>query len=451
MIRHERFKYTKKNMEFVNFVPVLQYSVEEIVTQKSKLCDSARVTTSDIINRAALLHDAIDKVKESLLLKTKRFMDSELKKMEFHEGELKTWISSLSSQNDVSNQNVVEVKDESIGKIQNGDRKLSFARLQQLCEIQHISLYFKSGEIVNESFVNSLFGSVQNFSITPPSPIRKNRRDTFPTIGVELKTKFKCKGTTGNIHAIAPISENEAWICCGWGSKEMVLYNLDGEVLVSVTLDIPFDHIVSTRSGNVLVSSYNGNSIWCLDEQLTATKFATLSFVPRGMAVTDSNEIYVCGVERNRRHLIAKFAADGTLLSDITISPHDPHRIGVISEDKLCFSDYSKNNQRQLVIMDSSCKVLHTYNGKNEPNIELENPFYPLGTQVDQYGNIIVADWNNDRVHLLDTSGHFSQFLVKSGCGIERPCSLGLDRDGKLWVGNATGHVHVFSYCNWLT
>ncbi|XP_061189358.1 uncharacterized protein LOC133197376 [Saccostrea echinata] len=438
-------------MEFLNFIPVLQYCVEEIVTQKSKLCDSARVTTADIINRAALLHDAIDKVKENLLVKTKRILDSELKKMEFHEEELKTWISWLSSQNDISNQNVPEVKDESICKFQNGNRKEWLARLQQLSEIQHISLYFKSGEVINEAFVNSLFGSVQNFSITPPSPIRKNRRDTFPTIGVERRAKFKSKGTAGNIHAIAPISGNEAWICCGWGNKEMVLYNMDGDALVSVTLDVAIDHIVSTRNGNVLVSSYNGNSIWRLDEQLNATKFATLSFVPRGMAVAESNEIYVCGVERNRRHLIAKFAADGTLISDITISPHDPHRLGLISEDKLCFSDYSKNNKRQLVIMDNTCKVQCTYNGKNERNIELENPFYPLGTQVDQYGNIIVADWNNDRVHLLDTNGQFSQFLVDTDCGIERPCSLGLDRDGKLWVGNATGHVHVFSYCNWLT
>lgn len=162
-----------------------------------------------------------------------------------------------------------------------------------------------------------------------------------------------------------------------------------------------------------------------------------------------TNELYVCGVERdgsrddllslNRRHLIARFSADGTFISDITISPHDPHRLGLMNEDKVCFSDYGKNNKRQLVVMDKMGTVLCVYEGRHE----LENPFYPLGTQVDQYENIIVADWNNDCVHLLDKNGEFSQFLVDQESDIERPCSLGLDTDGHLWVGNATDRKSV--------
>ncbi|XP_048775905.2 uncharacterized protein LOC125680390 [Ostrea edulis] len=446
-------------MDYINFLPILQYCMKETLTQKSKLSESARVTSSDIINRAALLHDVVDKVKERLLEKTKCILDSELKKLDDHEGELKTWISWLSAQTDISNQNVAIVEDEDNCKTQNEEKKEWLPNLQRVSETQHVSLYFKNGEIINDTFVNSLFGSVKNFSITPPPLIRKGRRDTFPTINLKPSAKFRCQGTAGNIHAIAPISRNEAWICCGWGSKEIHLYHSDGEMLVSVKLDIPVDHIVSTRNGNLLISSYNGNSIWRIDEQLSVTKFATLSFIPRGMAMTETNEVYVCGVERNgsqddlttqnRRHLIAKFAADGTFITDITISPHDPHRLGVINENKLCFSDYSKNNKRQLVIMDKTGKILHTYTGKNEQKCQLENPFYPLGTQVDQYGHIIVADWNNDCVHLLDINGQFCQFLVNEDNDVERPCSLGLDRDGQLWVGDATGHVHVFSYCSW--
>lgn len=445
-------------MEYIKFLPILEMCMEETISQKSKLCEAARITSSDIINRAEILHAVINRVKENLLAKTENVLEIEIKKMENHEKELRTWISWLSAQTDISHQNVPCFKrgNNKEHNVHNGKKEL-LASLQRLCEIQHTSLYFKSGESITDTNIGSLFGTVQNFSITPPSPIRKVRRDTFPTIKVHCSSRFKCKGSSGNIHAIAPISVNEAWICCGWGSKEIQLYHTNGELLVSVTLDIPVDHIVSTKNGNVLISSYNGNSIWRLDEQLNVTLFANLSFIPRGMAVHPrTNELYVCGVERdgsrddllslNRRHLIARFSADGTFISDITISPHDPHRLGLMNEDKVCFSDYGKNNKRQLVVMDKMGTVLCVYEGRHE----LENPFYPLGTQVDQYENIIVADWNNDCVHLLDKNGEFSQFLVDQESDIERPCSLGLDTDGHLWVGNATGHVHVFSYCTWL-
>nr|XP_022328625.1 uncharacterized protein LOC111127649 [Crassostrea virginica]XP_022328626.1 uncharacterized protein LOC111127649 [Crassostrea virginica] len=442
-------------MEYIKYLPILEFCLEDTISQKSKLCDAARMTSSDIVNRAALLHRAIDNVKEKLLAKTKGVLDFELKNLEKHEQELKTWISWLSAQTDISNQNVSDVKMIQKNNQEIKGRKDWLRNLQRLSEIQHLSLSFKTGEL-NDVCIGSLFGSVQNFSITPQSPIRKGRRDTFPTISLQRTFEFKCKGVAGNVHAIAPISGNEAWICCGWGSREIELYHTNGDLLVSVTMDKPVDHIVSTRNGNVLISSYNGNTIWRLDEHLNVTKFAQLSFIPRGMVVhPETNHVYVCGVERTgsltdlkaqtRRHLIAIFSADGDFISDITISPHDPHRLGLIGDEGICFSDYGKNNKRQLVVMDNDGNGLNIYSGRQE----LENPFYPLGTQVDQYGNIIVADWNNDCVHLLDTGGQFSQYLVDKDNGLERPCALGLDGDGQLWVGDATGHVYVFSYCSW--
>lgn len=96
--------------------------------------------------------------------------------------------------------------------------------------------------------------------------IWKVRCDIFFMIKVYCLFWFKCKGFFGNIYVIVLILVNEVWICCGWGSKEIELYYINGELLVLVILDIFVDYIVLIKNGNVLIFSYNGNLIWCFDE-----------------------------------------------------------------------------------------------------------------------------------------------------------------------------------------
>lgn len=67
-------------MEYIKFLPILEMCMEETISQKSKLCEAARITSTDIINRAEILHDVIDKVKETLLAKTENVLEMEVKK-----------------------------------------------------------------------------------------------------------------------------------------------------------------------------------------------------------------------------------------------------------------------------------------------------------------------------------------------------------------------------------
>ena len=64
---------------------------------------------------------------------------------------------------------------------------------------------------------------------------------------------------------------------------------------------------------------------------------------------------------------------------------------------------------------------------------------------TDSLGNLIVADLNNDCLHILDQNGHFLRCLETFG--LENPCGLSVDGEGRLWVGllNA-GLIRVIQY-----
>ncbi|KAK3099686.1 hypothetical protein FSP39_008005 [Pinctada imbricata] len=127
----------------------------------------------------------------------------------------------------------------------------------------------------------------------------------------------------------------------------------------------------------------------------------------------------------------------------MVISPRDPHRISMTPDGNISVSFLGKNNKRQLMIMDQQGIPLKVYRGGD--NVE-SNTFYPLGTVCDRYGHIIVTDWNNDSVHLLDKNGNLMQYLLTENDEFSSPSALALDRAGNVWIGNAVGRIRVYQY-----
>ncbi|KAK3582875.1 hypothetical protein CHS0354_012487 [Potamilus streckersoni] len=61
--------------------------------------------------------------------------------------------------------------------------------------------------------------------------------------------------------------------------------------------------------------------------------------------------------------------------------------------------------------------------------------FDPRGITCDRYGHIIVSDYSNHSVHMLDKHGRFLCYLVTEADGIIGPTSVAVDSNGLLWVG----------------
>ncbi|XP_022311510.1 uncharacterized protein LOC111116791 [Crassostrea virginica] len=449
-------------MNYTQFLPLLELTLSETVEQKTRLRENVKLVNGDIVARAKALHDAVDRACGMLLKYTGGTLRKEMKRLDDHEHDLMNIINRVTGEAEeetLLNQSCESPQKNKRNAIHGKDCVLP--EIHRLTEFQYVCFNFSVGQILNDEFMKNLFGSIQMYRITPPSSILRNRRSTVPAIGLSLVAEFMCEGqdSSANVHAIAPISDTEAWVCCGWGSKDIELYNTSGDKKVSVKLDINVNDIVLTKNGDLLVSSYNGKIIKRVDHQsLKVTTFAELSFFSRGMALTNDDCVYVCGTERNgssgphtgenKRNVITKYNLDGSVVSELTISPHDAHRMAVTADNHICFSDYENSNKRQIVLMDESGMELCRYAGPPSQH-EQESPLYPLDLTVDHYGHIIVSDWNNDCVHMLNKNIDFIRFLVEEEEGIQNPNALAIDRDGRLWVGNAKGLMRVYNYFSW--
>lgn len=72
---------------------------------------------------------------------------------------------------------------------------------------------------------------------------------------------------------------------------------------------------------------------------------------------------------------------------------------------------------------------------------------FPRGVCVDQQGNIVVADRNNDRISMFAGSGRFVRHLLTKDDGLKAPYAVGITIAGQLVVtesGNNRAALKVF-------
>ncbi|XP_033743661.1 LOW QUALITY PROTEIN: uncharacterized protein LOC117329694 [Pecten maximus] len=440
-------------MYIENIISSLERSLSESICQREHLQDVTDECVSDIQRRTGFLHSVIDEIEKDFTKRVLDLQNTELDRLANHEQHIHKVLLELSARKvtkkkqcgELSFHGNVDIFDHEVELL---DEELR--TVQKLTDLERICLNFKSAS-VSKCDLNPMFGSIDYFHISLPSSFTTESQPPIqsPKFSIKRLANFTCEEPSPNIHALLPISATEAWICCGWGSKDIHLYDIGGSKKASLTLNVAVDHMIMTSCGDLLVSSYNGTVITRVDENLQMTTFATLNFVSRGMTLSDSREIYVCGVERisgnsdSNRYLIVKMSEKGHVISEVDVAPYDPHRIAVDSRGNMFFSDYN-SSRRDFVVMDSVGNVKVIYN--TPPDDPLDNPFYPLGVTRDRYGHVLVSDWNNDCIHLLDKDGNFVRYLLSSDDDVECPSALGIDREHRLWVGNGTGSINVYQY-----
>ncbi|XP_078330466.1 uncharacterized protein LOC144624506 [Crassostrea virginica] len=105
----------------------------------------------------------------------------------------------------------------------------------------------------------------------------------------------------------------------------------------------------------------------------------------------------------------------------------------------VCVSD---GNANTVVVVKKTGRVRFRYDGTPARN---EKSFDPRGIVTDALSQIIVSDYNNNCLHILDQNGQFLRCVY--GCGLEKPRGLSVDSEGKLWVGLFdTGEIKVIKY-----
>ena len=60
---------------------------------------------------------------------------------------------------------------------------------------------------------------------------------------------------------------------------------------------------------------------------------------------------------------------------------------------------------------------------------------FPKAYALMRLAHVLIADYNQQKVHILDQDGQFQQYLLTKKQGLGRPWSIDVDTEGNAWVG----------------
>ena len=173
------------------------------------------------------------------------------------------------------------------------------------------------------------------------------------------------------------------------------------------------------------------------------------------MTLTRKNELLVNAVDSYittrssaSRRMVLRINEKGDIIDTIEedgFSPLfcAPYRLHENMLGDVVISDREENNVHTTTFTLEGF-VKNKYVGQND--IGTKKPFNPFGIVADKQGHVLVADWSNHAIHLLDLSGQFIGFLITDNYGIRGPNALALDNEGNLWIGDTKSTVWIFKY-----
>ncbi|XP_062588349.1 uncharacterized protein LOC134250029 [Saccostrea cucullata] len=109
-----------------------------------------------------------------------------------------------------------------------------------------------------------------------------------------------------------------------------------------------------------------------------------------------------------------------------------------VCENKLTSDICVSDIENMVIVLEKNGKFRGRYNGRLPSSCK--DPFAPRGIDSDSLGNILVADVNNDFVHLLDKDVQFITHILSSINPVLQPWGLHVDYKDRVWVVERNNH-----------
>ncbi|XP_055999205.1 E3 ubiquitin-protein ligase TRIM71-like [Ostrea edulis] len=239
------------------------------------------------------------------------------------------------------------------------------------------------------------------------------------------------------LYYVVCVGVDEAWV--SGEDKTIRRVDIHGSVRDTVTTTCKYwpNDITVTRQGELVYSDGPNRTVNIVRHGRTETLITTpQGWHPGQLCCTKSGDILVSMITTDfSQHKIVRY--QGHTVNQEIDRDEDGEPIYKGGKYTLCVVENnngdivaSDTNADTVVVVNKSGRVRFRYDGTPARR---KKSFDPRHIVTDSMSHIIVTDWNNDCLHILDQNGQFLRCV--DNCGLDNPKGLSVDSEGRLWVG----------------
>lgn len=247
------------------------------------------------------------------------------------------------------------------------------------------------------------------------------------------------------LHEVSCLGKNEAWIC-GY-NRTFTRIDINGKMTgyrCDNCIYFPADIAVTVQGDLIYIDGDKGEIKGHHDDLESLLQ----NWLPYSLCCSRSGDILV-SVSNGQQKKILRYHE-----KKITQEIHkDEHGELIFEEGKklhcLCFMEnnngdicISDDNAGVMIVVNLAGKVRFRYDGKP---VRKNNQFSPRNIVTDSLNQIIIADYSNSCLHIIDQDGKFLKCV--DNCGLDNVHALSVDDEGRLWAGLfKSGIIKVIQY-----
>ncbi|XP_065938546.1 tripartite motif-containing protein 2-like [Magallana gigas] len=437
----------------ISINPKYQEIVSRISVQKADLSNNSQKLTSAINKHGEDMHREVDIIIKSLKSNIDEIDSKQLAVLNKQEDEIKRTISEI-VQCTTDLEKLLNSSDINLVTAYKS-RNTEFRKLPPKLKV---SLPSFSPQKINKEQLYEQFGSLSSFFINieahdntmdaPGADTSASYKPLIdePRIVKDINTGY---GKQNQLRSVSCLSDEHIWTS-GYGSI-MRLYNLQGELMKSVKSKSgtwPRD-IAVTQNGDLVYTDYEDRSINMVKNTEMQTLIKLQGWKPRNVCCTSSDDLLVVmNSNDGRKDKVVRYSGSmekQTIeLNDKGQPLYSSYEFKYIKENKnldICVADYTAG---AVVVVNQAGKLRFTFTSSPSST---KTPFKPRGIATDSQSRILVADWDNNRIHIIDKDGKFLRLI--DNCNLQHPWGLCVDARDNLFVAEYTRRkIKKIKYCN---
>ncbi|XP_078331268.1 uncharacterized protein LOC144625084 [Crassostrea virginica] len=234
---------------------------------------------------------------------------------------------------------------------------------------------------------------------------------------------------------VSCLNDDGFWTC-GHDGSDIRLYNLQGGLMESIRTKSgyqPWD-IAVTMDGNLVYTDLINRSINQVINGCVEPKIMLCGWWPHSLYSTLSgNLLVIMESEKTRQTKVVCYSG----FEEKQSVQWDDDSKPLYSQSTYLYLCENRNSDicvtvctaHEVVVVNAAGKLRFRYTGPSSTNSE---SFDPVGITTDSQCNILIADNNNCRIHIVSQDGHFLRYI--DNCDLQDPWGLCVDSMDNVFV-----------------